>query len=128
MSSILAVAGGIELLGGPKGKGKGKPKVQAPDKKTKARQKVTKDTKSHANVDTHSRAPKSLQDEMTLEGAKKGLGEDLEMKLKDLRYKGMQKWEYKTKSYNGKDSVVHYVRDPKTGKLMDFKFTKHAID
>lgn len=30
--------------------------------------------------------------------------------------------ELKIKSANGNDSVVHYVRDPKTGKLMDFKF------
>jgi hypothetical protein len=42
-------------------------------------------------------------------------------KLNDSRYKGMKKWEYKTKSKNGNDSVVHYVKDPKTGKLMDFK-------
>jgi hypothetical protein len=33
---------------------------------------------------------------------------------------------YKTKSKNGNDSVVHYVKDPKTGKLMDFKFKKHS--
>ena len=39
---------------------------------------------------------------------------------------GMEKWQYKVKSANGKDSVVHYVRDPSTGKLMDFKFTKHS--
>jgi hypothetical protein len=31
---------------------------------------------------------------------------------------------YRAKSKNGNDSVVHYVKDPKTGKLMDFKFKK----
>jgi filamentous hemagglutinin len=40
----------------------------------------------------------------------------------------MEKWQYKIKSEGGRDSVVHYVRDPKTGKLMDFKFTKHSVD
>lgn len=34
----------------------------------------------------------------------------------------------KIKSKNGNDSVVHYVRDPKTGELMDFKFKKHSTD
>lgn len=48
--------------------------------------------------------------------------------LSDPRFKGMEKWEYKVKSAEGKDSVVHYVRDPKTGKLMDFKFKKHSTD
>jgi hypothetical protein len=32
----------------------------------------------------------------------------------------MKKWEYKTKSKNGNDSVVHYVKDPKTGNLFNF--------
>ncbi|MEB0207261.1 hypothetical protein [Pseudomonas sp. CCC3.1] len=36
--------------------------------------------------------------------------------------------ELKIKSKNGRDSVVHYVKDPKTGKLMDFKFKKHSND
>ena len=40
----------------------------------------------------------------------------------------MDKIEYKIKSGNGKDSVVHYVRDPKTGEKMDFKFKKHSTD
>jgi filamentous hemagglutinin len=39
-----------------------------------------------------------------------------------------RKWEYKVKSAAGKDSVVHYVRDPQTGETMDFKFKKHSTD
>jgi hypothetical protein len=46
----------------------------------------------------------------------------------DPKLKGMEKWEYSVKSKDGLDSVVHYVRDPKTGKLMDFKFKKHSLD
>jgi hypothetical protein len=40
----------------------------------------------------------------------------------------MEKWELKIKSINGNDSVVHYVRDPDAGKLLDFKFKKHSVD
>jgi hypothetical protein len=78
--------------------------------------------------DKWSRDPKSIQDEMTLEHAKKGEGDRIMISLKDPNFKGMEKWELKTKSYNGNDSVVHYVRDPSTGKLMDFKFTNHSHD
>ncbi len=80
------------------------------------------------SVDKWSRLPKSIQDKMTLEAAKKGIGRKIIDKLGDPKFKGMEKWEYKVKSANGQDSVVHYVRDPKTGKLMDFKFKKHSID
>jgi hypothetical protein len=72
----------------------------------------------------------SIQDRLALEAAKKGEGTrfntDNLKELDDLRYKGMEKWEYRAKSKNGNDSVVHYVKDPKTGKLMDFKFKKHS--
>lgn len=36
--------------------------------------------------------------------------------------------ELKVKSFNGRNSVVHYVRDPSTGNLMDFKFKKHSTE
>lgn len=48
--------------------------------------------------------------------------------LNDPKFKGMEKMELKVKSANGNDSVVHYVRDPNTGNLMDFKFKKHSTD
>lgn len=81
-----------------------------------------------AGVDKWSRNPKSLQDQMTLDTAKKGAGEKIIDNLGDPQFKGMEKWQYKVKSASGGDSVVHYVRDPQTGKLMDFKFTKHSVD
>ena len=65
---------------------------------------------------------------MTLEAAKKGCGDVIIDSLNDVNYKGMQKIEYKVKSNNGNDSVVHYVRDPETGRTMDFKFKKHSVD
>ena len=82
--------------------------------------------KSYKSVDKWSRLPKSIQDQMTLNAAKRGAGKDLRLDLKDPRFKGMEKFSYKVKSANGRDSVVHYVRDPKTGRLMDFKFKKHS--
>lgn len=63
---------------------------------------------------------------MTLNAAKKGEGVKLPIKLK--KYKGMDKMELKTKSSQGKDSVVHYVKDPKTNKKFDFKFKKRSTD
>jgi RHS repeat-associated protein len=74
------------------------------------------------------RNPSSIQDQMALEAAKRGAGEKIIENLGDPRYKGMEKWEYKVKSSDGRDSVVHYVRDPKSGKLMDFKFKKRSTD
>ncbi|MES9903254.1 MAG: hypothetical protein ABW168_11355, partial [Sedimenticola sp.] len=73
-----------------------------------------------------SRAPKSIQDQMTLDAARKGAGSKIRSNLGDPKFKGMEKWEYKVKSGNGQDSVVHYVRDPNTKNLMDFKFKKHS--
>lgn len=63
-----------------------------------------------------------------MDAAKAGKGQKIIDNLGDPKFKGMEKWEYKVKSANGRDSVVHYVRDPKTGKLMDFKFKKHSTD
>lgn len=65
---------------------------------------------------------------MTLQAAKEGHGVMIIEGLNDPTFKGMDKWELKVKSKNGNDSVVHYVRDPNTGELMDFKFKKHSID
>jgi len=79
--------------------------------------------------DKWSRAPKSLQDEMALEAAKRGEGIHLEnLELGDPRYKGMHKMRLTVKSDAGKDSVIHYVFNPETGETMDFKFKKHSTD
>lgn len=79
-------------------------------------------------ADKWSRAPKSIQDQMTLKAAKEGQGGVIIKNLNDPSFKGMQKMEFKVKSANGNDSVVHYVRDPKSGEVMDFKFKKHSTE
>lgn len=73
-----------------------------------------------------SRNPKSLMDRMVLDAAKQGKGTKIIDNLGDPKFKGMEKWSYTEKSASGLRSEVHYVRDPKTGQLMDFKFTHHA--
>jgi hypothetical protein len=65
---------------------------------------------------------------MTLESAKRGEGIVKVPDLKDPKYKGMDKMELEIISSGGKKSNVHYVRDPATGKTMDFKFKKHSTD
>lgn len=63
---------------------------------------------------------------MVLDAAKKGKGNLIIENLNDPKFKGMDKWRYGEKSTQGLNSEVHYVRDPKTGELMDFKFKHHA--
>ena len=74
------------------------------------------------------RDPSSIQDQMALEAAKRGEGDIVMANLTDPNFLGMDKMRLKCKSDLGKDSVVHYVRDPKTGELMDFKFKKRSTD
>ncbi|WP_038466427.1 hypothetical protein [Candidatus Odyssella acanthamoebae] len=85
-------------------------------------------TQITSDLEKWAREPSSIQDQMALEAARRGEGKRIIKNLNDPLYKGMEKMEYKVKSATGKDSVVHYVRDPKTGKLMDFKFKKRSID
>ncbi|WP_305076266.1 RHS repeat domain-containing protein, partial [Methylobacter sp. BlB1] len=75
-----------------------------------------------------SRLPKSIQDQMTLDAAKRGEGIVKIDNLGDPKYARMQKMELETISNGGKKSNVHYVRDPITGDIMDFKFKKHSTD
>lgn len=77
-------------------------------------------------ADKFSREPKSLQDRMALEEAMRGAGEVIIDSLNDPPFLGMQKVQLIVKSVQGNTSVVHYVRDPNTGWLMDFKFKKHS--
>jgi filamentous hemagglutinin len=83
---------------------------------------------SASHIDQWSRHPKSIQDQMALQAAKEGQGVVIIKNLNDPKFKGIEKVELKVKSANGQDSVVHYVRDPKTGELMDFKFKKHSVE
>ena len=83
------------------------------------------------------RNPRSLQDQVALDAAKRGEGEVIIRNLGGKNRKhglppapfdGMDKMQVKVTSASGKTSVVHYVRDPKTGNLWDFKFAKHSTD
>lgn len=67
------------------------------------------------------RVPKSAQEVTALKNAQAGMGRKIIDNLSDPRFKGMEKWHYSF-GPKGSKSVVHYVRDPKTGRLMDFKF------
>ena len=79
-------------------------------------------------VDKWSRTPKSTMDQMVLDAAKQGKGQKIIDSLNDPNpiFHGMEKWSYGETSANGLRSEVHYVRDPKTGRLFDFKFKHHA--
>ena len=80
-----------------------------------------------SSADRWSRAPQSLMDEMVLAAASRGEGRMIIPRLNDEAFKGMEKWSYTVRSQSGVLSEVHYVRDPKTGALMDFKFKQHGI-
>ena len=79
-----------------------------------------------AKTEKWSRYPKSLMDQMVLDAAMLGKGIRIIESLGDDRFKGMEKWSYGVTNSDGTRSEVHYVRDPKTGRLFDFKFTHHA--
>jgi len=63
---------------------------------------------------------------MVLDAAMLGKGIRIIESLGDDRFKGMEKWSYGVTNSDGTRSEVHYVRDPKTGRLFDFKFIHHA--
>ena len=73
-------------------------------------------------ADKFRRTPNNLMDQMVLDAAKRGAGKRIIHNLGDPKFKGMDKWSYGETSANGLRSEVHYVRDPATGQLMDFKF------
>jgi RHS repeat-associated protein len=73
-------------------------------------------------ADKFRRVPINLLEQLTLEAAKRGEGIKIIDRLGDPCFKDMEKWQLVTKSAEGLKAVVHYVRDPATGKLMDFKF------
>jgi len=73
-----------------------------------------------------SRKPKTIQDKMTLNAAQEGQGNVIIKNLSDPKFLGMNKIKLKVKSNEGNTTVVHYVKDPKTGKQMDYKFKKHS--
>jgi hypothetical protein len=89
----------------------------------------SENTNSEVKKDKWSREPKSLHDQMTLEEAKAGQGRAiLQGKLNDPRYEGMQKYLHSNRTKNGNLSEVHYIKNEKTGELMDFKFKHHSTE
>jgi len=85
-------------------------------------------TPEACQIDKFNRTPQSLMDQMVMEAAKRGEGKLIEPNLGDSRFKGMEKWSYGETSAQGFRSEVHYVRNPATGDLMDFKFKHSSID
>ena len=71
------------------------------------------------------RNARNLTEQLTLDEAKSGVGGNRKIiieSLHDKKFKGMQKWQYTHTTPGGENIEVHYVRDPNTGELMDFKF------
>lgn len=63
-----------------------------------------------------------------MDAARRGDGTKIIDSLSDPAFKGMEKWDYKLKPMEGRNSVVHDIRDPATGVLADFKFKKRSTD
>jgi RHS repeat-associated protein len=79
-------------------------------------------TKAASVIDKFRRVPNNLIEQMALDAAKQGKGMKIIDNLGDPKFKGMEKWSYTEKSDTGVRVEVHYVRDPATGDMMDFKF------
>jgi len=73
------------------------------------------------NKNIFRRLAQNAQDVQALAEAEAGMGRNLNLKLGDPRYQGWEKWHHSVGPKGGK-SVVHYLRDPQTGFLTDFKF------
>ncbi|MFK8011435.1 MAG: RHS repeat domain-containing protein, partial [Marinicellaceae bacterium] len=89
-----------------------------------------KSVEKNYHGETIHREPKSIQDQMTMDAAKKGEGQ-VKMtsdKLDDPNLTNSEKIELETISSEGKKSNVHYVRDKETGKGSDYKFVKSSTD
>lgn len=73
------------------------------------------------NKNVWRRLPNSTQDEFAMLGAELGAGYKLPLVINDPRYSGWEKWHFSV-GLKGDKSVVHYLRNPETGFLTDFKF------
>lgn len=82
---------------------------------------LAKNQQYGSNKNIFRRVARSEQDVQALNEAQQGMGRNLNLKLGDPRYQGWEKWHHSVGKKGGK-SVVHYLRDPKTGMLTDFKF------
>jgi RHS repeat-associated protein len=86
---------------------------------------TTRGTEKAVDRIASGREPKSLMDQMVMDAAKNGEGTKIMENLNDPKFKGMDKYRYYERSKNGNLSEVHYVKNPKTGELSDFKM-KHS--
>jgi YD repeat-containing protein len=75
--------------------------------------------------DPFRRIPNNLNEKLAMDEAQAGAGQKIMDNLNDPRYKGMEKWQHVHQNPDGTNTVVHYVRDPVTGNLMDFKFKEN---
>jgi|GEM_PF-3849112 len=68
----------------------------------------------------------SLRQKLAMEEARSNprLGRRLDIKVRDTRYKGQQKWSYSHRSRDGNNIEVHYWRNPYTGKTSGFKIKR----
>lgn len=102
----------------------GKSKVNIPQ----GNNEVSAERLTAIQYDKWDRKALSIQDQMTLEAAQTGAGKNIISNLNDPKFKGWDKYEYKEKSNDGLDSVVHYVKVPNTDYTTDFKFKKQAAN
>jgi len=73
------------------------------------------------NGPTWCRFPARVLEQMAVNAARAGAGTKIISNLGDPAFKGFEKWQYVVRTDLGK-VTVHYVRNPGTGELMDFKF------
>lgn len=68
------------------------------------------------------RQARNLLEQLAMQAARAGGGTRIIERLSDPRFLGMEKWQYVLRSEFWRVNVtVHYVRNPATGALMDFK-------
>ena len=73
-------------------------------------------------VDKFRRTPNNLGEKLSMDEAMGGAGKKIMDGLNDPKFKGMEKWQHVHRNPDGTNTVIHYVRDPATGNLLDFKF------
>jgi len=72
-------------------------------------------------ADKFRRTPRNLAEKLSMDEAKGGAGRKIMDGLSDPKYGGMEKWQHVHRHPDGTNTVIHYVRNPATGKLTDFK-------
>jgi hypothetical protein len=72
--------------------------------------------------DKFRRTARNLYEKLSMDEAKGGAGKKIIDSLSDPKFKGMEKWQHIRRNPDGTNTVIHFVRDPATGNLLDFKF------